>query len=130
MCMNLVVGGYGGIPINVDVELFHSKGGKVGGNLHARRLREDAEYAKKHKENWDKMLKKARLTKRCGCDWTKRKHTDEGKQKISEATSKHQKGKGNSQFGTCWITNGIKSMKIMKGDDIPDGWKLGRKIKL
>jgi hypothetical protein len=38
-------------------------------------------------------------------------------------------GKNNSQFGTCWITNEIESKKIYKGDPIPKGWRLGRKIK-
>ena len=41
------------------------------------------------------------------------------------------KGKGtdNSQYGTCWITNEIENKKIHKGDLIPEGWRLGRRIK-
>jgi hypothetical protein len=35
----------------------------------------------------------------------------------------------NSQFGTCWITNGKENKKIFKGDNIPNGWRLGRVIK-
>ena len=35
----------------------------------------------------------------------------------------------NSQYGTCWITNEIENKKIMKGDLIPEGWRLGRKIR-
>jgi hypothetical protein len=60
--------------------------------------------------------------------WTNKKHTDETKRKIGDANSIKQKGVDNSQYGTCWITNGIENKKIKKTDLIPDGWKLGRKI--
>jgi len=47
-----------------------------------------------------------------------------------KATKKgHGKGKENSQYGTCWITNDVESKKIHKGDAIPEGWRLGRKVK-
>lgn len=124
-CMNLKVGGEGEMPNNID----HSKGGKVGGNIHAIRLKEDIEYAKKHKKNFNKMLKRVRLTRKLGCDWTNRKHTDEEKRKMSIKASMRV-GKKNSQFGTCWITNCIENKKIKKRKKIPNGWKLGRKLKV
>lgn len=37
-------------------------------------------------------------------------------------------GKLNSQFGTFWITDGIKNKKIKKGEQIPKNWKKGRYI--
>lgn len=49
--------------------------------------------------------------------------------KISETMSKKTKGRGNSQYGSMWITNGIENKKIQKVDSIPDGWYKGRKIK-
>jgi len=60
--------------------------------------------------------------------WTNKKHTDETKEKIGIKNSISQKGDKNSQYGTCWITNGIENKKIKKTDLIPAGWKLGRKI--
>jgi len=48
---------------------------------------------------------------------------------MSKVQQEKQKGINNSQYGTCWITNGIDNKKINKGDLIPDGWKLGRKLK-
>lgn len=33
-----------------------------------------------------------------------------------------------SQYGTVWITNGIRDDKIVKGDPVPEGWELGRCI--
>ena len=60
-----------------------------------------------------------------------RKHTEDTKVKIGLNSSIHQKGKNNSQYGTMWIYNiELKqSKKIKKSDPIPDGWKVGRKIK-
>lgn len=41
-----------------------------------------------------------------------------------------QSGKGNSQYGTMWIYNihTFESKKIDKNIDIPEGWKIGRKM--
>lgn len=35
------------------------------------------------------------------------------------------KGCNNSQYNTVWITNNEKSVKIKKGELIPNGWRLG-----
>lgn len=60
-----------------------------------------------------------------------RKHSNETKLKIGKVTSKHQKGCGNSQYGTKWIYNEqLKiSKRIKKYEEIPSDWKIGRKIK-
>lgn len=47
----------------------------------------------------------------------------------SKSSSFRQKGSGNSQFGTRWITDGKSVSKISVSDEIPEGWVLGRKIK-
>ena len=69
------------------------------------------------------------------CFWKNRKHTEESKMKMSEthAKNKHQQGEKNSQFGTCWIHDDKKSIKIKKEhleEYISSGWKKGRKIKI
>lgn len=51
------------------------------------------------------------------------------KRKITMKTNKHSQGENNSQFGTCWITNGKENSKIQKTSIIPDGWWKGRKVK-
>jgi hypothetical protein len=45
------------------------------------------------------------------------------------ATINHQQGMHNSQYGSMWITDGIRSAKIKKTDRIPEGWQQGRKQK-
>ena len=64
-------------------------------------------------------------------NWTfgGKKHTDEAKSKIGKANSIHQKGSGNSQYGTMWITNEIINKKIKKDQPIPEGFRKGRKMK-
>jgi len=53
-------------------------------------------------------------------------HTEETKKKIGKANSIKQQGSNNSQFGTVWITNGTKNVKIKKNKPIPEGWYRGR----
>ena len=57
-----------------------------------------------------------------------KKHTEESKKIIGKKNSIHQKGEKNSQFGTCWITNGYENKKIDKNKlYLYPEWKLGRK---
>ena len=53
-------------------------------------------------------------------------HTDDAKKSIGEKNTIHQKGKGNSQFGTHWITNGTENRKQKKDVPLTDGWRKGR----
>lgn len=53
-------------------------------------------------------------------------HSTTTKKKIGLANAEHQTGSNNSQYGTCWITNGIENKKIKKIDLIPEGWYNGR----
>lgn len=54
-------------------------------------------------------------------------HSNESKLKISNTMKMKTKGSDNSQFGTMWITDGVKPIKIKKSDKIPDGYRKGRK---
>jgi hypothetical protein len=61
--------------------------------------------------------------------WLGRNHTEETKIKIGEKNSFNSMGEKNSQFGTCWITNGEKNLKIKKEDYSKYeslGWVKGR----
>jgi hypothetical protein len=115
MCMNLQLGGEGGFTILEGA----IKGGKTAGRIIGERMK-DPNYNKETKQKWS----------RAGNEWWKGKHhSEESKRKISEAHKGKHVGFKNSQFGTCWITNEKENRKIYKGDVIPNGFRLGRKLK-
>ena len=68
--------------------------------------------------------------------WIGRKHKTETCNKIKNtmAKHKHQQGKKNSHFGTCWICNlELKKSIIIKKEELEkflsEGWIKGRKQK-
>jgi hypothetical protein len=121
-CMNLVFGGGGGFIS----EYGYKKGAKKMNEI----LWADPEFRKK-KSEWKsehnkKLWKDGKMK---GNPWPKGKpHSNETKRKIGESNSFKQKGSSNSQFGTCWITNGKENKKNKKNDPVPIGWRLGRII--
>jgi len=121
-CMNLRVGGEGGF--SYEQQLINSK----KGNLKFLELMEDPEWRKKQC-NKISIAQKEYCGKHGGY-WEGKKHSDETKKKIGKTNSLKLKGKGNSQYGTCWITNGVENKKTKRGGDIPDGWYQGRIIKI
>jgi hypothetical protein len=129
-CMNLKEGGSGGFS-NKEHMLKCSK----AGNSKQKELRKtDSLFSenirKKHSKNQLLRLKvNPEKYKNFKSDWNGKKHKESSKKLIGEKSSINQKGKNNSQYGTCWITNDIENKKILKGDKIPNGWRLGRKIK-
>ena len=88
-------------------------------------------WIEENREEWIKRLKIGMKRKFDDPSYKK-----QGKPPAKETTKKrkeiykrikHQQGEKNSQFGTVWITNGIKPIKIKKCDIIPEGYRLGRK---
>lgn len=127
LCMNLVVGG-GGFMLDEH----HYKCASAGGSATAKRLKEDPEFLKRRQEIGAESFRKAHADGKIKYDTFKgRKHSDESKNKISEAMKKVTAGEGNSQFGTCWITKDGVNKKIRK-EELPkfirDKWTKGRKM--
>jgi len=123
MCMNLMIGGEGGLAKNND--------NWKAALLKLHELKKDPEWNKKmflqRSKGQHKSYDNGRI--QMPPNWKNKKHKEETKKKIGEANSVSQRGSGNSQYGTCWITNEKENKKIHRGDLIPDGWKLGRKSK-
>jgi len=123
-CMNLAIGGQGGI--HSEEHLINFKGS--GNRAYIEKLKNDSEFRKNVSERVSIhfMGNKHSVGNK---SFTGKKHSPETIEKMKKSMSMHGKGIRNSQFGTCWITDTIESKKIKKGDNIPEGWKLGRKIK-
>ena len=128
-CYNIVQGGSGG---NVG------KGGKhLGGdswaaanrfwNTEPGRLLKSEISKKTHISKWEDKEHRERVKKYL--TFKGKTHSEETKKKMSESKKITAKGVNNSQFGTCWITDEKESKRIYKGDNIPEGWRLGRVIK-
>jgi len=130
-------GGWGYINSNEDLRInknrkaraiANNKNAHIKGAQKVKWLREnDSEWLYNTISKQKESLKKYYETNR-GHFYNKT-HSKTTKEKIGKANSKHQKGEGNSQHGTVWITNGKENKKIKKEIDIiPEGWYKGRKI--
>lgn len=133
---NLKSGGNGGFDyINSTITSETRKYiGSLGAKALKERLNNDSEFRKQFSEDQKRIAKDLHTkgllkTWKDTYSWVGKKHKEESKKKIGEANAIHQKGSGNSQYGTMWITNGIESVRIKKSDAIPEGWKKGRVIK-
>jgi hypothetical protein len=130
-CMNLREGGSGG---------FTNKQQKLN-NLKAqeklKKLREEnPEWVENFKKNCSNALKKTYnegiRKKTYFYDWKNKKHSEDTKEKMKELMKGKGIGNKNSQYGTCWITNGVVNKKIKKEDldiFIQEKWIKGRKLK-
>ena len=124
MCMNLQLGGGGGLSGDNHAKKFHRAGRLATNKVLHERLQNDKEYRKKFCEAVSKSVKGKQ-------PWLNKKHSSETKEKISKSMSISQSGEKNSQYGTCWINNGKNAIKI-KHDQlieyINNGWTRGRKL--
>jgi uncharacterized protein involved in tolerance to divalent cations len=132
-CYNLRKGGEGGFDWINQKNLHSTKEG----------LKRIRELQEKDPNFWDQICKKRSMD---NPDWVKacserittfgrskifkgHKHSLEALKKISEK-AKMQKGKRNSQFGTCWIYKDNIERKIKVADlamFLSNGWKQGRR---
>jgi hypothetical protein len=124
LCMNLQLGGGGGFS-SEEHKLKFIKSLKKGNLTYIKRLKTDKEFAERVSERFSKIS----IGNQYGLgnkSFSGRSHSEETKEKMRNID---RTGSKNSQFGKCWITNGTENKKIKKDEQIPDGWKLGRKIK-
>jgi len=122
-CMNLAIGGEGGAGVMTKEQLANGaiNANKVKWLNPEFRSKMSNIMSERNKELHVKGILKAPPS------FEGKKHTEETKMKLSKAASERSPEQ-NSQFGTCWITNDTESKKIKKGDTIPEGWKLGRRL--
>lgn len=126
LSMNIKVGGEGGF-VDEEHKIKFLISSQIGRNLGIEKIR----FLSKN-EDWvlNRNLKIKEGLKKSNFNhntFLNKQHSEETKKKMSKIRSQQSKGEGNSQFGTCWITNGKENKKIKKEEIIPDGWELGRK---
>ncbi len=125
LCMNLQLGGGGGFTSNEN----QKSRSVAGGRAFSTKIKSDPILYKEFVDTQRIKFKKLHSEGKMKYDnFNGKSHSEETKRKIGESNSLKQKGSNNSQYGKCWITNEIESKKINKGDTIPEGWRLGRKI--
>lgn len=133
---NLKVGGEGGWEyINNNEELRVEKNRKAVAMMHKKTL-VDENFRKRLSESLKMRHKEGKIKLNIGNkSRTGQKLSEESKRKIGRSNSKHQKGKGNSQYGTCWIHNEVlrENKKIKKevlSVWLDKGWIKGRKMRI
>jgi hypothetical protein len=129
-CLNLMKGGKGG---------FVSEESQRNRSIAATKKRQykmenDEEFRKNMSEKISMGVKLAykdgKIGRNLKLTFLGKKHSDYTKNKIGKINSINQMGEKNSQFGTCWITNGDVNKKIQKSDlEKYSDWKLGRYMK-
>jgi group I intron endonuclease len=93
---------------------------------HSDKAKQKISEAHKGKESWHKGRTKSDETRGKMALAQKGRNVSEAtREKLSVANS----GSHNPNFGTIWITDGNKNMKIKKDDIIPSGWSKGRTFK-
>jgi len=133
LCMNLKVGGEGGWDYVNSDPVIRKK------NTDAIRLTMSKESSKikcgiagaKGAEivNSDRTPAMKKQTEKMRESWTGRSHSEDSKNKMRETLAGKQSGTNNSQAGTRWVTNGIETIKIKKGEDPPRGFRFGRTLR-
>lgn len=131
-CLNLTVGGFGGFSRKQQRENAKRS------NEKQKFLREnDFDWVKKKSKNQSKAgllsYEEGRRKKIYFYDWNGKKHKEGSKQLIGQKSSIHQKGSGNSQYGTCWIYSLEKKVnKKIKVEEskkyLDKDWIKGRKM--
>lgn len=137
MSYNLCEGGKGGwsyVNRNGLNLTFTKEDQKKGGQAYAERYRNDLEFKEKIYDHLLKICKiggqKYKEKYPNGIRFKQSQQAIEN-QKKALAQINHQQGSKNSQYGTCWITNGQKDKKIKKEELdywLEKGYTKGRKI--
>lgn len=119
---NLKIGGFGGFDYVNSLDLS-DKRIRVAKSLapHQRSSLKSRESSSKRMIEMHKTGRICTPTTKGFC------HSEESKRKIGAANSKYT-GIRNSQYGTKWITNDIINKKIPNGEEIPFGFRVGRKM--
>jgi hypothetical protein len=126
LCMNLMRGGKGGFISDEQQKARSIAGGKAFAN----KLKIDEAAFKKRSETSSLNIKNLHTKGKIKYNtFEGKEHSEEAKNKISEANKISQLGEKNSQYGTCWIYKNSENKKIKKEElntYLNSGWIKGR----
>jgi len=123
LCMNLMTGGQGGF----SSEEHRLKAQIAGAKAFHIKLESDLDFKESFCNKVSNGLKKAYKNgnRKPSKSFEGKKHSEETKDKMRKSKNV---GENNSNYGNCWITDGINNKLIKRGDEIPSGWLLGRNM--
>ena len=125
---SLNVGGFGGFDyINKELKNLYGNNGKIGYGGENLAKGWGRKLSEKEKKHLSVTLKEKYASGKIIPSFLNKIHKEETKKIIGMKNSLSQRGEKNSQYGTMWITDGIVNKKIKKEQDIPFGWKRGRR---
>ena len=125
------MGGFGYINSNPKINknrFLSSLARETQTKNYVERYNSDIQFQNKMKDALERGRNKTKELYPNGSCFGK-KHREETKKIIGDKNSEHQRGNGNSQYGTIWITNGTENKKIKKETITPEGWYKGRVTK-
>ena len=138
---NLKVGGHGGWDyVNTTGKNLYGKNGQPGyGAENLKKVRTKQQLIEQGL--WEERnlhisdsLKTGYRSGRITPGFLGKSHTAATKRKVADASKQHQRGEGNSQFGTCWVMHPVEGNKKIKKTDLDfylnQGYTSGRKIKV
>jgi len=128
-CLNLQLGGGGGLINEEHLKKFTSAGGFA---TNEKIKKDPSSWIQACKDNSEKISKKLKEMYESGemkPHFLGKSHKEETILLMKEKKKVHGIGELNSQFGIRWINNGSEIKKIKKTEELPAGWAYGKKIK-
>jgi len=125
LCMNISIGGEGGGFSHPHTEESKKKIGSA--NSKKQKGEKNSQFGTIWISNCTEF-KKIRNTDQIPDGWHKGKSDKKfhDNERIIKGIGNSQKGSGNSQFGTKWITNGSINKRIKENEMIGEGWRFGK----
>ena len=126
-CMNIKLGGDGGFDRHSEETKKQMSLSKLGaknsffGKTHSEEAKNKISNSRLGKSSWNNGIERS--------DETKKKISASHKARTTPQTKEHRQKNSEAIKQMLWINDGLVTKRIKKGEALPIGFKLGRKIK-